>query len=554
MQRRATQVRKPVIVVHAEDYIPGRLPALVANGLNQHAYIGAHPAVGTAALADSEVIVAIDGMSEIPRDTRTKLGNELKQFLPANPRAALVLAGRETTAMRSVLSRSTTATDLVVTPLSEDEQQQLVDMCYECGSEIAAFLVSEANRKMQTVAKNPLMLLLGVRAIILQGDAANPARVFETVIRAIADECGYPDASVFEIGLGMAYNRLLDKEKRYTDTLTWSKILKEVAEQLAAEGYDISGSSLREFGSETGLVRVAQLDSVRPVHDSFADYLAAAAVSKSMATLPTRLGGHDRSRARYLAQLSGIDSPLAELLTRDLPLTAVSVLPYEDRSPDESWLEETQLYVDRLLPTSASRPNVAYWVDDSGGRVVTVDGELDGWWESSEPQVRAIGSGWTFRLTGGQGPLFVAVQIWRRCLDKILTAPTLSRVAVPHSLEESKQLLTVHSNRLHERLKGLMQLLELPEPETNALAEITDTRMQFVLSGEDRHEERERGVWFRDASEILDGGEVLVGHKPDDATWTGWGRVDSFVSTGPLQSAARIMRNAINKAVGRTWL
>ena len=78
---------------------------------------------------------------------------------------------------------------------------------------------------MQDVAKNPLMLLLGVRAILLQGDAANPARVFETVVRSIADDSGYADASVYEIGLGMAYSKLLDGERRYCDTFTWGKIL-----------------------------------------------------------------------------------------------------------------------------------------------------------------------------------------------------------------------------------------------------------------------------------------------------------------------------------------
>jgi hypothetical protein len=38
------------------------------------------------------------------------------------------------------------------------------------------------------------------------------------------------------------------------------------------------------------------------------------------------------------------------------------------------------------------------------------------------------------------------------------------------------------------------------------------------------------------------------------AAWTGRGSVDSFVSAGPLQSAARDLRQAINAMVGRTWL
>ncbi|BCZ24055.1 ATP-binding protein [Mycobacterium senriense] len=554
-QRRAAQVGRTVIVAHAEDYIPGRLSALIAGGINLHGYIGAHPAVGTSALADPEVIIAIDGVSEVPHAEREELEKELRQFLGANPRATLVLAGRETTTMRSVLNRNTPSTDLVVMPLSEDERQRLVEIYYKCESEVALGLAREAYHKLQGVAKNPLMLLLGVRAILLQGDAANPARVFETVIRSIADDCGYADASVYEIGLGMAYNKLLDEERRYCNTFAWGKLLKDVAKELEDEGYSVSGPALREFGSETGLVKVAQNDSVRSVHDSFADYLAAAAVSNSMASLPDHLGEQDRSRCRFLAQLSGVDSSLAELLSRDLPMTAVNVAPIEGRVPEERWHEETQRYVDEFLPASEPRPRVAYWVDSAGRRVVTVDGSFEGWWEDSGPDGGNSMSGWSFPLTDGQGPLFVAVQIWRRYLDRLLTPPALSGVAAPQSFEESREILVNHADLLHDRMNELVSLVGISGPEADSFNELTDTKLQFILSdSESVTDERERSVWFRDSPIPTDGDRVLVGSKPTDEVWTSWGRVDSFVSTGPLQSAARKVRTAINRAVGRTWL
>lgn len=554
-QQRAAHVGKTVIVAHAEDYIPGRLSALIASGINLHGYIGAHPAVGTAALADPDVIIAIDGVSEVPHAAREELEKELRQFLGANPRATLVLAGRETTTMRSVLNRNTPSTDLVVMPLSEDERQRLVEIYYRCGSEVALGLAREVSHKLQDVAKNPLMLLLGVRAILLQGDAANPARVFETVIRSIADDCGYTDASIYEMGLGMAYSKLLDEERRYCNTFTWGKLLKDVAKELADEGYSASGPALREFGSETGLVIVAQNDSVRPVHDSFADYLSAAAVSNSMAHLPTHLGEQDRSRARFVAQLSGVDSSMAESLSRDLPMTAVNVAAIEGRVAEERWHEETERYIDEFLPASEPRPKIAYWVDSAGRRVVTVDGSFEGWWEDSGPGGGDSMSGWSFPLTDGQGPLFVAVQIWRRYLDRLLTPPALSGVAAPHNFEESREILINHADLLHDRINELVSLVGISGPEADSFNELIETKLQFVLSdSEDVTNERERSVWFRDSPIPTDGDPVLVGSKPMDEAWTSWGRVDSFVSTGPLQSAAREVRTAINRAVGRTWL
>lgn len=554
-QHRAAQCGKTVIVAHAENYIPGRLSALIASGMNLHGYIGAHPAVGTAALADSDVTIAIDGVSEIPHTDRQELENELRQFLGANPRATMVLAGRETTTMRSVLNRSTPSTDLLVMPLSEDEQQRFVEFYYKCGSELARALVREANHKLLDVAKNPLMLILGIRAILLQGDTANAARVFETVIRSIADDCGYTDASVYEVGLGMAYSRLLDDERRYCNTLVWGKILNDVAKELATAGYSVSGPALREYGSETGLVRVAQNDSVRPVHDSFADFLSAAAASNSMANFPVHLGEQDRSRARFLAQLSGVDSGLAESLSRYLPMTAVNVALLEERTPEECWHAETQRYVDEFLPAFEPRPKVAYWVDTAGRRVVTVDGSFEGWWESSGPNGANNMSGWTFPLVLGQGPLFVAVQIWRRYLDKLLTPPALSGVAAPHRLDESIEILGNHADLLHARISELVSLIGISGPEADSLNELADTTLQFMLSdSESITDERERSVWFRDSPIPMDEDQVLIGSNPTDETWTSWGRVDSFVSTGPHQSAAREIRAAINRAVGRTWL
>jgi hypothetical protein len=126
---------------------------------------------------------------------------------------------------------------------------------------------------------------------------------------------------------------------------------------------------LREFGSETGIVRSAPYDTVRPIHNSFADFLAAFALSRSLAELPGHLGEHDRARARFLAQLSGVAAGLADRLTRDLPFTAVNVAPYEKRPPDETWFEEATRHVDQLLPIAEVRPSVAF------GRMQT-----GGWW------------------------------------------------------------------------------------------------------------------------------------------------------------------------------
>ncbi|MEE6169863.1 MULTISPECIES: ATP-binding protein [unclassified Mycolicibacterium] len=554
MQHRGAERGAVVIVVRAEDYIPGRLAALVAGGLNRHSFIGAHPAVGTAALADPDVVIAVDGVTEIPAETRDDLEDELKEFLTADRRADLVLIGRGVTAMRAMLTRATATTDLVVSPMSEDEQCRIVESFYQVDTDTARWLVRQVDHVMHDVVSNPLMLLLGSKAIALHGAASSPASIFQTVISDIAEQCGYPDASVLVAGLGMAYSSLLDGQKRYCDTLSWGALLTQSAQRLTDAGHLVTVRRLREFGAETGIVRSAPFDTVRPMHDSFADFLSAVALSRSLAELPDQLGEHDRARARFLAQLSGVGVELANLLTRNLPFTAVNVTPYEGRSPEETWADETKRYLDNLLPTTEDRPDVAYWQDNKGRVVATVGAGIEGWLGNAAPDRAVFESGWTFPLSDGQGPLTVAVRIWHRWLDQHLTAPAYSGVPVPQTLQESRAMLAAHSTALLQQRLDLSSRMELAGPDGEALAEAATQRIQFAMS--DRHvdEERDRGVWFRELGELPAGEEVLVGELSDPVGWTGHGRVDSFVTIGPGQSASRDLQQIINAMVGRTWL
>jgi hypothetical protein len=207
------------------------------------------------------------------------------------------------------------------------------------------------------------------------------------------------------------------------------------------------------------------------------------------------------------------------------------------------------------LPADVPHPKLAYWVDSSGRRIVTIDGPHEGWWESSGPDGQAATSGWTFPLADGRGPLFVAVQIWRRHLDLLLTPPAASGASLPRTLEESVQLLVEHSTRLRERLRSLVESLNLPATEVESLSELAERRMQFcVRDGDVNGDERDRSVRFRETDELSDGPSVIVGNDDEEMTWTGWGRVDSFVATGPVQSATRTIRTALNRLVGRIWL
>ena len=554
MQYRMAKAGTVVLVADAEDYQPGRFAALMAAALNRHTHIGAHPAVGTAALKDPLVTVAIDGVSELSPATRDAMRSDIRAMLASAPRARLVVAGRDTTVLRSMMNRATPTVDLKMVPLDGPRQLTLVANAFGAQPDDVVEIVRETELALGDVARNPLMLLLGVRTILLGGDATNPASVFRTIVRAVSADCGYTNASQLEVGLGIAFNRLLDEGRRYSDTFGWVGLLEDVAAQLASRGHQVTAGELREFGSETGLVRVGQLDVVRPLHDAFADYLAAAAIQTGMATLPASLHGHDRARVRYLAQISGVDDALAAMVVRDLPLTAVNIASEENRSPSEVWLAEVQRFVDQLLPAGANRPRIAFWMDSAGRRIVTVGSEFEGWWDGAGP-AGITAAGWTFPLTEASGPLQVAIRIWQRHLGEILVAGRGAARSVPQDYSQSVQLLSEFSDELQDVTSRLVGEIGLSGEEVAALVELARRRLQFCLSDRTVVEpERDRGVVFREVSAFRLGEQVLTECDPADPNWTGHGRVDSFVTRTPAQQAIHDIRDAINDAVGTRWL
>jgi hypothetical protein len=555
MQRRAAQVGKIIILADAEEYVPGRLAALVSNSLNAYSVIGAYPAVGNTALTDPDLVLAIDGVSEIDAETRQELEAEIKQLLSAGTHSALLLSGRDTTAMRKILLRHSAATALVVESPELAQREELVATTFSVDEDFARFLVRRTQRILADLAENPLMLLLGARAIATGSDPNNAADIFHSVIRSVGIGNNYSESSVYEVGLGVAFTRLLSQGRRYCDSFAWLDLLKSVCQELSESGIEISVAELREFGSETGLIRRTPRDIVRAMHDSFADYLSALAIARKAAQMPGQLSAQDEARVRYLAGIAGVDGPTANLVARDLPFTAVAIAPMESRVPEEGWFAETKALVAELFPPAETPPRIAFWEDSAGRTVVTVDGPDEGWLQDSVPDDVAAGSGWTFVLEEPTGPLQVAVKIWKRFIDEVLAAPRLTENPVPKNLDESVQLLRSYSAQLVNYVGDLIRKLDVSGGESETLRERTTAQIQFWLSYTDAiGEERNRGVCFREAVDLEDGSEVVVGEGPPGLIWTGRGSVDSFVTQDPRQEAVKRVRKAINELVGRTWL
>jgi hypothetical protein len=557
MQSRLAAHGEVAILLDAEDYLPGRLGALVSSGLNRFEYVGAYPAIGNFVLTDSTVTLIIDGVSEVPEPLRDELKKEIQQLLAAAQRARLILAGRDATVLRSVLPRKTGTKELLVQQLNTERRRALLSTVFNVGTTQVDAVVRKLEHNLGDVADNPMMLLHGLRAIAVDPQAVTPARILRTMVRVIADENGYTNASEYEIGLGVAFSKLLDEGKRYSDSYGWNELMFSVADGLSQRGHLLSGADLAEFGRETGLVHRSQFDRVQPLHDAFADYLSAAALQRSASDLPAKLGRHDRVRVAYLAELAGVRSELARQVISDLPFTAVRVASREDRrDAEQTWLQETKEYVDLLLPSTLPKPRVAYWIDDNNRRVVTFNGRYNGWWDDSGPE-DVSESGRSFALDTGQGPMYVAIRIWHWFLRDVLSSRARLTSAVPTTQAETVQILSDYSRQLQSAMKTLVTVMEIYGVEGEQLKEAAGESLQILLmgSGVSDNDQRERPVKYRYLSGLSDSdARVLCESTDSSQRWTGYGRVGSFLNDAPTYSAGKELRDEINKMVGWNWL
>ncbi|WP_327100273.1 ATP-binding protein [Nocardia vinacea] len=553
IQNAAAQQGQVVIVVDAEAYVRQRLGSLVAHGINTPEFAGAYSATGVQALKDPTVVLVIDGVSEIPKPDRDALAEELRQLLASDSRAGLVLVGRDATVLRSVLPSHAPSIRVGIEPLNRKRRIKLLKTIAGDGSNdrIIGELVAQVEHALAGAADNPQLFVVGI-TLVLEGHVfTDPASMYQSYVRATAERNGYPGVTVLETGLGMAFAALAGQGRRYCEAIEWTEVIERASNALAERGEDITARDLRSFGFESGLVVRSTGDTVRALHDSFADYLAAVAYKRRLASLPTALTGDDRTRIEFYAELAGIDTALADLITKNLPFLVPKLCSRENQSPDPvRWYEATRSYIDRFLPMNQQPPRIAYW-SSADRLVVTIDGDVEGW--LGEQSIDNIGiNGFTFHAE--RGPLTVATRIWEQRMHSILDTHHQRPDAVPTSDTETVDILDRYSASLIESVHELVGQTAPACHETDLQTAIGATRIQFLLSETQKPQsQRNRPLRYR----FIDNGTApTVLRGPDtvhEDVWTGYGFLDSFLA-GTHGRAKDIVTDAINDLAGMKWL
>lgn len=550
----AAQRGEIVIVVDAEGYVPKRLGSLVARGINTPGFVGAYSATGLRALCDPEVTVIIDGVSEIPSEAREALRTELKQLVASDVRAKLVLVGRDSTILQGVLPRHSSVHPIAVEQLDRARRIEILSELSRgaLDSRGVQRLVAQAEHALKGAANNPQLFVVGSTLIASGYEFNDSASMYRRYVHGFAEEVGYTNVTVLEVGLGIAFAALADTDRRYCDSFEWTEQLSTATRVLQAGGHEVTTSDLREFGFETGLVVRSGGDVVKAVHDSFADYFAAVAHARNAASLPSRLRLGDTARVRFLVELAGVTDSLSGQIAASLPFLVPEAAEREDLQPTESWYEATRVVLAHLWPTGVDLPRIAYW-QAADRHFVTVYGSSCGWLGEltlAEVDTEAF----TFQVS--RGPLNVAAKIWRHRLHAQLDCKRRGTASVPRTHEQTVAMLTAFSDELAVAMHDLARQIAPTDQQDLVLGAIGPRRIQFALDAEgDAADQRERGVLYRYLDDLQhDEATVLEMPADPDKSWTGWGRVDSFLGQEPSHAAASAVSQAINDLTGRQWL
>lgn len=551
--RDAAAVGRSVLLAQAEAYLPGRLTSLVADALSDVLGEPMPTATGAQALSDTEVTLVIDGVSEVPRALRNALADDLRALVASGRGAGVVVVGRDVAALQAVLPTSRPPMRYVIIGL---DRQRRREVTYRLIAGTAApadperystevpTLAAQAERALSDAAGNPLLFAMAVQLLAGGVVLTDRAEIYAAFVERLAGRAGVEGIAEAARVLGAAFARLLDEGRRYADPYEWRALVTDAAAVLAADERQADEAARR-----SGLVStIGFAQTVVPMHDSFADYLAGAAHAARLVPFPARFGSADEQRVAFAAEIGGIDASLAATVARDLPLLAIAIAEHDRRPLDSS--APTEVATLRAALAGAAVPRgVALWPDR--GRVVVFadDGEEPRWVADEAHHLMQT----TPHIVGGGGPLDLAVRLWRHDLRARLTPARALPPGIPQTVDGAVEALRAHTAATAAELRSLIAFLPAAARPA-VVAQVGPFGMTARVGRRQGHLPGRRWSMSYIRTEDID--IAASSSEENELDWHGWGggSVDYTLSTPPAAEAAQRVRDAVNGLVGRHWI
>ena len=559
LRREAGSAGKTVVVGHAETYVPGRLEALVADALSAIVGRELSAVTGRQVLNDPDVLLVIDGVSEVPVAVWMALRDELRAPVATLSGARVLVAGRDVAVLGSVLPTSVAPMRYQLAGLGSSQRRELVRRSIATHGDLAKVddhavhrLASQVERPLGDAAGNPMLFTMALE-LVGEGIAfTDRASMYQATLARLAERGGAAGIDVTAAALGIVFASLLDEGRRYANPYEWARLVAEAVGRLRTAHVTVDESTVLDAAQRSGLITpIGHTQTLAPIHDSFADFLAGAAHARRLAPLPEKLESYDEQRALFAAEAGGVTAELAELAARDLPFLTVGMADHDKRPLDDDGPNEVTALLGLLAPVEESRA-ARLWRD--GQRIVAslVD-DVPAWVDPEEG--RTLLRSYRTAVCGpGEGPLAVAVRLWRLILVDRLELPPSMRPSHVDSLEKACDALELHAAAEVVALTDLVGSIVPPGKDgvlTTAVGPFGLTAV--VLPAREGPGGTYWPVTYRRTAEVRI--QTGAGERPEShLQHSGSTSVDHLIRQTPAESASARVRAAINTMTTGRWL
>lgn len=556
----AAEADRVVLLAHAETYLPGRLEALTADALSGPLAEDLPFATGRQALADRDVTLIIDGVSEVPAATRQALHEDLVAPVAAGQGARILLLGRDIAALREVFPASVSPTAYQMVELDADRRRDLANRMLTEPSSLSRTsrlqvadvrtTVAQVEHALGDAAGNPLLFTMGLTLVAEGIPFTSRATLYQAFVARLAERSGATGMDVAVVTLGMVYARLLDDGRRYADPYEWAQLGSDAAAELRTVGLSADWVTIDAAVRRCGLITpIGYTQTLAPIHDSFADYLSGAAHARRAAPYPQQLQLGDDQRVLFAAEIAGIDAALAALVARDLPFVTVRLADFDRRALTENAPAEVETLLCHLVPGHDSYPVALCRIAD--GRVLAVRNQQGQSEWVDQPTIQRLGETAPTVVIQDGGPLTVAVRLWRQdLLARLRTAPSLG-ASHPTSLGEACSALTTHASQVADAASALVQAVSPPGHTDVLAAAVGPLGLTATVSPAT---EGARGVDWPVSYYHTDNVRVTAQAGTSTARTGGHSTLGFLVTDAPAAAAAKRVRDSINRLTIPNWL
>lgn len=544
-----------VVIANAEAFIPGRLAALVSNAL---ALVLGRPisvGAGRAALSDPSVMIIFDGAAEMTSDQRTAFTVELATRIHSAFSCQAVLVGRDPAVLNSLLPRGVPRSAFVLRGIEAAQREQLVRETLESKGlpvDGVSRIAAQASYALKDAASVPYLLAMAAELISYGFDIKSRAQMYYAFTEQMAERQGLVRLQFCTLGLGIAFNELLNDGRRQCDQFTWAQVLARASKLLAQHNVDIDAGEIDSTARSGGFVSYENYDqTVRPVHDSIADYFSALALSRNLAVVPEEITENDALRLRFLAELTGVTVPVARLLTSGIPFASVEISQFDRNPLSVETPGQVEELVRNMLNGSDLDCDSVQIGETQDGRVFVLRG-VGNDSRLLEPDEFASSILKYGARETQLGPLRIAVALWKEILEEQLEPERLYG-RIPDSDASAVAAVEDHNRQTHDAVEALVARLFPASCREHVLQFALPEPLDIAIKPGRRTEEPYWPMIWRSSTEwrvhVIDFDSWKAGGEH-----SGWGSVDSVVRKSPLDTAKESILKAVNELVDSPWL